>query len=86
MPENGEIRVITFQSGEFYIAQGLELDICTQGKTEEEATKRFFRVLRAEMQHAVENGTNLFDIGPAPQKFFSLYSGSPDTGFTAKVA
>lgn len=74
MSTPNKIRVILFQEGDLFIAQGLELDICAQGKTPEEAKKRFSIALRAETHEAASAGISLFEaIEPAPAFFHSLY-------------
>lgn len=80
MSTPNKIRVILFQEGDLFIAQGLELDICVQGQTPEEANRRFGVALRAEMREAALAGISLFDaIEPAPAFFHSLYE-SGDVG------
>ena len=64
------IRVVVFQEGDGWIAQGLEHDICAQGKSFDEAAKRFERTVRAEMR---DGGGKLGHIEPAPGHYFSRW-------------
>jgi len=74
MSEARTIRVITFRASDLYIAQGLEVDICAQGKSPDEANRRFSIALNAEARDALEAGRDLFDvIEPAPAVFFSMF-------------
>lgn len=64
-----------FRSGDHWLAQGLELDICVQGSTRDIACSRFRKTLRAAIfirfQEAIE------PIKPAPKKFFDDYEKAP---------
>ncbi|MBA5779545.1 hypothetical protein H2509_20635 [Stappia sp. F7233] len=80
------IRVVIFREGDHYIAQGLEVDLCAQGRDLEEAEKRFGVVLRAELREAKQRGASIFDIGPAPAVFHALYDNSSISRSEALVA
>jgi hypothetical protein len=67
------IRVVVVRSGDFFVAQGLELDVTAQGGTPDEALERFGVLLRAEAREAAEQGRDLFAIGPGPAKFHALH-------------
>lgn len=64
-----KIHVIAFMDDGVWIAQGLEHDICAQGKNLEEATSRFLVALRLE---AEEEG-GIERIPAAPQYFHDLW-------------
>ena len=74
MRELESIRVVVFREGDLFIAQGLELDICAQGKSSEEAKCRFDAALAAEICEAEARQMSLFDlIDPAPAFFEAIY-------------
>ena len=52
------LRYIVFLDNSFWIAQGLEADICAQGRTAAEACERFEATVRAEALDAGEEGRN----------------------------
>lgn len=54
-----------------WIAQGLEVDICAQGDTEQLARSNFKASVFLEAGD-VDDG-DVFKIGPAPKKFFDLW-------------
>lgn len=49
----GPIRVLLLTSGEHRVAQGADIDLCSQGKDDEEALVRFERVLLATLVSAI---------------------------------
>lgn len=61
------IRVIFFEDGDHWLAQGLESDICVQADRLEDLYDRFDLAVRLEEQDDFER------IGPAPQYFFDLW-------------
>jgi hypothetical protein len=72
--ENDTLRVVIFQEGDIWIAQGLEHDICAQGSDLDALRGRFVATLQAEIDHAREQGKrSLKDIGPAPEHFFQMW-------------
>lgn len=86
MDTQKEIRVVTFQEGDLFVAQALEVDVCAQGKTPDEALLRLKAALRCEEKLAEEEGRSLSDIGPAPQPFHVLYRNNNVTRTRAQVA
>lgn len=64
-----ELRVVLIKSRDLIVAQALEVDICTQGKSLEEALKRF--------EHLVTNCYRdpwaFYAIKKAPHRFFDLW-------------
>lgn len=72
------LRYIVFSDNGFWVAQGLEADICAQGKSALEACARFEATARAEAKEASEEGRNLFDIGPGPDRFFAMWNQCDD--------
>lgn len=80
------IRVITFKEGDLFVAQALEVDVCAQGETREEADKRLIALIHTEAQEAKANGRTLFDIGPAPHPFHVLYNNHNVVRSEARVA
>jgi hypothetical protein len=67
------LRVIVLKDETVFVAQCLEVDVSAQGTSETEALSRLKAVLRAEADAAKVAGTNLSDLGPAPQAFHVLY-------------
>jgi hypothetical protein len=62
------IRVIFFQQGEAWLAQGLEHDICVQAPSLDDLYGRFEVAVRLESDDG-----KLVHIGKAPQHFFDLW-------------
>ena len=57
-----------------FIAQGLEYDICAQGRTIAEVTKAFDKAVVANVAVCIELGRAPLDgIQPAPAKFWQMY-------------
>lgn len=73
MSKEGTIRVVTFKEGDFFVAQALEVDVCAQGRTMDEANRRLILTLKAEESDAEAEGRTLWDIGPAPRPFHVLF-------------
>jgi hypothetical protein len=69
----GQLRVVLFREGEKWIAQGLEHDICAQGKDLDEVLLRFRRTVHIENE---ENDGSLSHIGEAPRHFFKMWERS----------
>lgn len=61
---NANLRILVFTDGEYWIAQGIEHDICVQSKNADDLFGRFEIAVRMEE----ENG-RLDHIGPAPRRF-----------------
>jgi hypothetical protein len=73
-PANDGLRVVIFQEGDAWIAQGLEHDICAQGSDLSVLRERFVATLEAELDHAREQGKQTLEhIGPAPDHFFQMW-------------
>lgn len=69
-----EIRVVLFRDGEHYLAQGIELDICAQGPSWQQALKRFEQTVNLQ---ADEDEHRFYAIAPAPEKFYLLWVYGP---------
>lgn len=69
------LRVILREEKGCWVAQGLELDICTQANSRDECKRRFFMTLDAEeaMHTAPES-----QIGTAPVEFFEEWDETDD--------
>jgi hypothetical protein len=67
------LRVIVLKDGDRFVAQCLEIDIASQGVSEADALAKLKLLFRAEADAAREKGTNLSDIGPAPERFHAIY-------------
>jgi hypothetical protein len=63
------IRVIFYQEGNAWLAQGLEHDICVQAETLHELYGRFEVAVRLE----ADTEGDLDHIGKAPEHFFKLW-------------
>jgi len=86
MSKGDTLRVVIYPEDEFIIAQGLELDICAWGKSEEEAFDNFSVLMRLEKGLREKDGGNLSDIGPAPDRFFDYWSDNNGQRMTTQVA
>lgn len=75
MNEERGIRFVVFldANSDIWVAQGLEVDVCAQGKSEQEARLNFVSTINLERSEARDRSRDLFDIGPAPQEFFDLW-------------
>jgi len=69
-------RVVVFKDGDFFIASALEVDIAAQGATLEEALLNLKTSFFAELREAENNGTDILDLGPAPEKIITLFEGN----------
>lgn len=68
------IRYVIYKEGDFHIAQGLELDICVQGRSADDAHARFRVALQAEIKEAVGRAKDVFEaIGPAPSFVHAMF-------------
>jgi hypothetical protein len=74
---NGDLeilRVIVYRDGDHYVAQGLEIDIATQGKDIPSLLARFDLTIEAECAMSRERGGEPFvGIGAAPNFFHGLW-------------
>lgn len=86
MAENTTIRVVAFREGDLYVAQALEVDVCAQGHTAEDAMKNLRATLRAEADEARVQGRSIFDIGPAPHAFHIMFANDRIERTTTRVA
>jgi hypothetical protein len=86
MPENTTIRVVAFREGDLYVAQALEVDVCAQGRTAEEAMSNLRATLRVEAEEALASGRTILDIGPAPHAFYVMFANNHIERMTTKVA
>lgn len=86
MPENTTIRVVAFREGDLYVAQALEVDVCAQGRTPEDAMSNLRATLRVEADEAEAAGKSIFDIGPAPHAFHVMFADNHIERTTTKVA
>lgn len=59
-----------FSDGPMWIIQGIEQDICTQGRTKEAAVDRFGKTVMIERALGVRLRTN---IRPAPDRFERMW-------------
>lgn len=75
------LRVVVFEEGDIWLAQGLERDICVQGANLEALKERFLDTIQAEM-HIVGNG-DLSHVGPAPNQYFTMWN--ERSAFTVQV-
>jgi hypothetical protein len=85
MSESGKesLRVVVFQEGDAWIAQGLEHDIAAQGSDLEAVRERFVATFAAEQRQAREQGKQTLDIAPAPEHFFQMWE--ERSSFSAKL-
>jgi hypothetical protein len=67
------IRVVAFKEGDHFVAQALEVDVCAQGRTLDEAHSRLLMTIKSEEADALAEGRTLMDIGPAPHPFHLLF-------------
>jgi predicted RNase H-like HicB family nuclease len=68
-----QIRVVVLQDEDVFIAQCLEVDISAQGKSADEAIRRLKVAFTAEVREAKDSGRTVFDLGPAPSSFATMY-------------
>ena len=68
MKEPKTVQTVAYQDGDWWIVQGLEHDICAQGKTLDIARYRF---QVAKVNEADDDGS-LKRIPPAPEKFWQM--------------
>lgn len=76
MTQPVEIDVIVYQSGEFWIAQGLQYDVAVQARLSDLATlpKTFLVAMSMEIQVALDLGEEpLKSIPAAPKKYWDMH-------------
>lgn len=77
-----ELRAVAFRESNgkslVWIGQCLEIDICAQGATLAELRERLRETVEAEIFVARKLDLDVFDIPPAPDKFFKMFNASPD--------
>jgi len=72
--ENLGFRALIIGDGDSVVVQGLELDIATQGDTEEIAMERFDALVRAELIFCAKRSLDPNEvIGQAPASFFETW-------------
>lgn len=77
--------VVTFQEDGYWLAQGVNLDVCTQadeGGDEASALANLVQCLVLTHESAVGLGMEPFNWGAAPQVFAQLYEGGEPVEFT----
>lgn len=68
------VRVVVFEEGEYYIAQCLEYDICTQAKSLKELQKRFALNFFSNIAVCLELGrAPLAGIPKAPKRYWEMF-------------
>lgn len=71
-------RVVGTKDGDIFVAQALEVDVCAQGSSFEEALDRLRIALHAEEMEARSAGKSLNEVvDPAPKMFHDLYNDHP---------
>ncbi|MEA3030282.1 MAG: hypothetical protein QOG13_1607 [Sphingomonadales bacterium] len=68
------IRAIAFREGEAWVAQCIDHDISSQGKTFPDAMRRLTAAVNAECEYTLEkHGEEFAGIDPAPEKFEQMF-------------
>lgn len=74
MPETYSIRAVVFRDGDLWVAQCLEYDLATQGRTMEQLRERLEMLLLAQMAVGRKVGRKPFAGMPkAPQEFWERW-------------
>lgn len=74
----GDLRVVIVPDGNFWFAQGLEIDYAVQGTSEEDAKKKFEYGLEATVnQHLMIHGTIEGLLKVAPPEVWKEFLGDP---------
>jgi hypothetical protein len=74
MTQQIKIRAVIFPEDNVYVAQGLEHDICTFGRTVEIAQRRFVRALVSTAAVCLEQQKECMQgIPRAPQKYWDMF-------------
>jgi hypothetical protein len=71
-----EVRVILYQEGDRWIAQGLEFDVTARGSSPPDAAERFLAKMGAELVMSEELGDTspLSGVNQAPEKFWRMWA------------
>lgn len=69
-----KLRVILFTEDEWWIAQGLEQYLTTQGHTMEETIMGFEEMIIGHIMVALENGFVPFSMGEAPAEYHDRWA------------
>ena len=68
------INAVIYQDGDDWIAQGIEHDICAQGRSIQEARRAFEESVVGMALFGVASGKRpLSDIPPAPEEFHAMF-------------
>jgi hypothetical protein len=68
------VSVVIYPEDEFWIAQGVQFDITSRGRTPIEASERFNDKFGAELVMSLELGEEpLAGVGAAPKEFWDMY-------------
>lgn len=68
------VSVVIYPEGDVWIAQCLEYDIVSQGRTIQDVQDRLIRNVAATLYVYAENGKDTFEnIRPAPKKFWEMF-------------
>ena len=71
---NFKVRVLLYQDSNFWVTQGLEYDIATQGTTIQLALDSFERVFLGQISLDINNGLEpLQNTEPAPKEWFETF-------------
>ena len=70
MSDTRQIQVLIYEEHQYFVIQGLELDICAWAKTAKRARENFITLYNIEKTYREKQGGSIDDIGPAPDFFF----------------
>ena len=68
------ISAVVFPDGDYWVVQGIEHDICAQGRTIKDACQAFEEAVCANAMIGLAQGVSpLADISPAPEKYQRMF-------------
>ncbi|MEQ8281669.1 MAG: hypothetical protein RIC04_02765 [Parvibaculum sp.] len=68
------ISAVVFPDGDYWVVQGIEHDICAQGRTIKDACRAFEEAVCASAMIGLAQGVSpLDDIAPAPEKYRRMF-------------
>lgn len=72
--EERTLRVLIMREGDYYVAQGIELDLVAHARTQDEVKIEFYRVLVGTTEGYKKRGKDIFDVVPrAPKVYEDAY-------------
>lgn len=84
--KNLHILVVHDKSKNIFIAHCLDMDIASQGKTQQEAVSELKKLIYTQIEYCVENDILDTLFRPAPKEYWDIYYRSQATGILNQLS